>query len=55
MVSTVAQSLPMVSSNVIALIFNEARIASLSANVGSSLLGTANEKFDGMLNFNGNL
>ena len=30
----------MVSSNVIALMFSEARIASLSARVGSSLEGT---------------
>lgn len=33
-------STPMVSSNVIALMFSDARMASLSASVGSSLLGT---------------
>ena len=35
---------PMVSSNVIALMFSEARIASLSAKVGSSFDGTLAER-----------
>lgn len=33
-------STPIVSSKVIALMFSDAKMASLSANVGSSLLGT---------------
>ena len=35
---------PIVSSNVIALILSDAKIASLSANVGSSLEGTLADK-----------
>ena len=36
---------PMVSSNVMALMLREARMASLSARVGSSLEGTFKESF----------
>lgn len=43
-----ALSTPIVSSNVIALMFNEARIASLSASVGSSLDGTFAERMQHM-------
>ncbi|VVC98914.1 unnamed protein product [Leptidea sinapis] len=39
---------PIVSSNVIALMFNEARIASLSASVGSSLDGTFADRMQHM-------
>ena len=38
----------MVSSNVMALMFSEARMASLSANVGSSLHGTLADKMTHM-------
>lgn len=43
-----ALSTPIVSSNVIALMFNEARIASLSASVGSSFDGTFAERMQHM-------
>lgn len=39
---------PMVSSNVIAFIFSEAKMASLSASVGSSLLGILAERITHM-------
>lgn len=47
-VPTPPLSTPIVSSNVIALMFNEARIASLSASVGSSLDGTFADRIQHM-------